>query len=164
MKTINDDPYEFYNGGGWDFLTGGGDDSDQESSEEGSVFEDETDFGSEESSESDESGSDFDEASDDSGSFGDESDEGEDWDELERKAERGEFDRDRHQNCANGQRTKRSGRLRRTLTMTGNRRRRAVGDEPGYMSMLYFRRAVFLSIMHEHNTPRMLRAVFGVHD
>lgn len=90
IKTINDDPYQFYLGGGWDFLTGGGDDSDEESSEEGSVFEEESDFGSE-SSESDESGSDFDDASDDSGSFDEESDEGEDWDELERKAERGEF-------------------------------------------------------------------------
>lgn len=88
MKTINDDPYQFYVDGGWEFLTGGGEDSEEESSTDGSVFEGESDI-SDESSDS-ESESDFGDGSDDSGSFDDESDEGEDWDELERKAEKGQ--------------------------------------------------------------------------
>ena len=89
MKTINEDPYQFYLDGGWEFLTGGGEDSEEESSEDGSVFEAESDFGSE-SSESEDSESDFGDGSDDSGSFDEDSEEGEDWDELERKAEKGE--------------------------------------------------------------------------
>ena len=90
MKTVNDDPYEFYESGGWGFLTGGND-SEDESSEEGSEFEEDSE-GDDESSESEESGSDFaedDDASDESGDFEEES-EGEDWDELERKAKRGQ--------------------------------------------------------------------------
>ena len=55
MKTINDDPYEFFANGGWDFLTGAGDDSDDQSSSEGSVFEGESDFGSESSGSDDDS-------------------------------------------------------------------------------------------------------------
>lgn len=57
MKTINDDPYEFFANGGWDFLTGGGEDSDDQSSSEGSVFE-ESDFGSESSASDDDDSSD----------------------------------------------------------------------------------------------------------
>ncbi|KAI0080592.1 FACT complex subunit SPT16 [Panus rudis PR-1116 ss-1] len=79
MKTINEDPYEFFQGGG----------CDPESSESESEFEaEEEDF---ESSESAEDSSEYDDgsnASDDEGSgsdFDDDS-EGDDWDELERKA------------------------------------------------------------------------------
>lgn len=39
MKTVNEDPYDFYKEGGWTFLTGGEDGSDSESSE-GSEFGD----------------------------------------------------------------------------------------------------------------------------
>lgn len=90
MKTINDDPFGFYEGGGWDFLTGGGEDSDEDSSSEGSVFEADSDDGDDFSESEDSDESDYGDGSDDSGSFDDESDEGEDWDELERKAEKGE--------------------------------------------------------------------------
>lgn len=38
MKNINDDPHSFYKEGGWSFLTGGGEDSDESESEEGSEF------------------------------------------------------------------------------------------------------------------------------
>jgi nucleosome binding factor SPN SPT16 subunit len=92
MKTVNEDTYHFYEEGGWHFLTGGDDDSADESSTDGSVFEGESAGSEDEFSDSDESGSDFDEGGDsDSGSdaSGDDESEGEDWDELERKAKRG---------------------------------------------------------------------------
>ncbi|GFZ43528.1 FACT complex subunit SPT16 [Saitozyma sp. JCM 24511] len=87
MKTVNEDPYQFYEDGGWTFLTGG-DESGESESEEGSEFEADSEV-FEESSGSDESGSDFDEGddSDESGSFEDD-ESGEDWDELERKAKK----------------------------------------------------------------------------
>ncbi|WRT64164.1 FACT complex subunit SPT16 [Kwoniella shivajii] len=88
MKTLNEDPHAFYAEGGWEFLTGGGSDGESSESSEGSVFEEDSDvFDDESSSDAEESGSDFGGDSDDSGSE-DLSDEGEDWDELERKAER----------------------------------------------------------------------------
>jgi nucleosome binding factor SPN SPT16 subunit len=37
MKTLNEDPYGFYDEGGWTFLTGGAEDSESESSD-GSEF------------------------------------------------------------------------------------------------------------------------------
>lgn len=88
MKTINDDPYEFYKEGGWDFLTGDGESDAEDESSEGSVFEDESDDFDEDVSDS---GSDFsgDDDDDSEGSGGDFSDEsGESWDALERKAKR----------------------------------------------------------------------------
>lgn len=89
MKTVNEDPYEFYNSGGWDFLTGGGESGSEDESSEGSVFEGSDDDADETDDDDDSSASDDYSASDDSGSeegFSDES--GEDWDELERKAKR----------------------------------------------------------------------------
>ena len=38
MKTILEDPYTFFADGGWDFVAGGGEDSEESESEEGSVF------------------------------------------------------------------------------------------------------------------------------
>ncbi|KAF9821701.1 hypothetical protein IEO21_00547 [Rhodonia placenta] len=97
MKTINEDPYEFFQQGGWSFLGGspGGEESDADvGSDTESEFEAEVDVT--ESSESSESAfsDDGSDASDDEGSgsdFGsDDSDGviriGDDWDELERKA------------------------------------------------------------------------------
>lgn len=49
MKTVNDDPYGFYEEGGWTFLTGGGEESESESSE-GSVFTESGDDASDASS------------------------------------------------------------------------------------------------------------------
>ncbi|KAI0807182.1 FACT complex subunit SPT16 [Fomes fomentarius] len=95
MKTINEDPYDFFQQGGWSFLGGaaGGEESDaDEDSDTESEFEAEDDEA--ESPESSEDGSDYDDvsdASDDVGSdsdFGSEDDDGDDWDELERKAAR----------------------------------------------------------------------------
>jgi nucleosome binding factor SPN SPT16 subunit len=93
MKHINENPYEFFQGGGWSFLGGapGAEENRSESSESESEFEAESDV-FDEDEESDESAfSDEGSFSDDSGSddFGDESESGEDWDELERKAARG---------------------------------------------------------------------------
>nr|ODO02764.1 FACT complex subunit SPT16 [Cryptococcus depauperatus CBS 7855] len=86
MKTINDDPHAFYEEGGWSFLTGDGSDNESSESEDGSVFEN-SDIVATSNSSEDESGSEFDEdGSSVSGSAESLSDEGEDWDELERKA------------------------------------------------------------------------------
>ncbi|KAJ7445773.1 FACT complex subunit SPT16 [Mycena galericulata] len=101
MKTINDSPYDFFQGGGWSFLgRGNGADSDHsDGSESESEFEaDSEELQEVESSDdasaygdsgggSDESGSDF------GGGGSDESDEGDDWDELERKAAKSDLKR-----------------------------------------------------------------------
>ncbi|TFK42772.1 FACT complex subunit SPT16 [Crucibulum laeve] len=92
MKHINESPYEFFQQGGWSFLGGaGGAESEQsEGSESESEFEVEPEeFASSESSVDESDYDDSDASGSDSGSdFGgdDESDEGDDWDELERKA------------------------------------------------------------------------------
>ncbi|KAF2264458.1 SPT16-domain-containing protein [Lojkania enalia] len=89
MKTVTQDPHQFFVDGGWSFLSTESDDEGEEEEEEESAFEvSESELAiSDESSEED---SDFDEnASDemsDEGSADDLSDEGEDWDELEKKA------------------------------------------------------------------------------
>ncbi|KAJ7871485.1 FACT complex subunit SPT16 [Mycena olivaceomarginata] len=85
MKTINDSPHDFFQGGGWSFLGRGNgvdsDNSDGSESESGMLAvessDDESAYGSDGGS--DESGSDF-------GGGGSDDSEGEDWDELERKA------------------------------------------------------------------------------
>ncbi|KAI0086290.1 FACT complex subunit SPT16 [Irpex rosettiformis] len=91
MKTINDNPYDFFQQGGWTFLGGTAveeSDADDGSGSE-SEFEAEDEVEESSESENDESGySDGSDASEDEGSgsdFDDESD-GEDWDELEKKA------------------------------------------------------------------------------
>ena len=90
MKTVQEDPYTFFKDGGVE-LPGqrqrGREDGEDESEEESAFEMDESDFGSEASSEDE---SDFDEnasqeAEDDAVS---DDDEGEDWDELEKKAAR----------------------------------------------------------------------------
>lgn len=97
MKTVQDDPSEFFRMGGWGFLQGGSDDEDaSDESDPESDFSDAMggDMGSNDDSSGAGSESDFDEdASDDSGSAAsdasfDDEDEGEDWDTLERKAAR----------------------------------------------------------------------------
>ncbi|KAI0709021.1 FACT complex subunit SPT16 [Earliella scabrosa] len=93
MKTINEDPYDFFQQGGWSFLGGaaGGEESDaDDASDTESEFAAESD--EVESSESSQDESDYydgSDASDDEGSgsdFGSEDSDGDDWDELERKA------------------------------------------------------------------------------
>ncbi|KAI0797833.1 FACT complex subunit SPT16 [Abortiporus biennis] len=92
MKTINEDPYDFFQGGGWSFLGGGGggdEGSGSDESESESEFEagSESSFSSESSADASSAYADSN-ASDDEGSgsdFDDDS-EGDDWDELERKA------------------------------------------------------------------------------
>lgn len=85
MKTIQSDPYQFFLNGGWNFLTGEGDSSDEDEEEEESEFEVSDEDPSDEDVASEESA--YSEASSESeGSYEEESDDGEDWDELERKA------------------------------------------------------------------------------
>ncbi|PWN53991.1 putative SPT16-general chromatin factor [Violaceomyces palustris] len=88
MKTVNEDPYDFFQEGGWGFLQAGSDDSGSSESESGSEFGSEMDDGESETDDGSDSGSDFGDSDDSgSGSFDeDEESEGEDWDELERKA------------------------------------------------------------------------------
>ncbi|KAF2735553.1 SPT16-domain-containing protein [Polyplosphaeria fusca] len=90
MKTVTSDPHQFYADGGWSFLSTESDDEDAEEEEEESDFE-VADSELAVSDESSGSGSDFDEnASDEMSDEGSEdlSEEGEDWDELEKKAAR----------------------------------------------------------------------------
>lgn len=90
MKTVIADPHQFFADGGWSFIAAESDSEDDEEEEEESAFEvSESELA--ESEESSEDESDFDEnasadASDEDASE-DES-EGEDWDELERKAKK----------------------------------------------------------------------------
>lgn len=90
MKTINENPYEFYKEGGWEFLTGGGDSGSEDESTEGSVFEDESDDFGASSDDSEVSSDDYDEddGSGSEGDFTDDDESGDDWDELERKAKK----------------------------------------------------------------------------
>ncbi|KAF8919602.1 FACT complex subunit SPT16 [Mucidula mucida] len=95
MKHINESPHDFFQGGGWSFLrTADGvvnDSSDEEESESDFAVE-EDDF---EEEDDDSSASDFSDASGSesaSGSAGSDSD-GDDWDELERKAARSDMKR-----------------------------------------------------------------------
>jgi len=90
MKTITDSPYDFFQTGGWNFLGGtGGDDSEQdEESDTESEFAAESLESESEANSDDGSAFDGSDASDDEGSgsdFDDDS-EGDDWDELEKKA------------------------------------------------------------------------------
>lgn len=90
MKTVTHDTHQFFVDGGWGFLQNDSDDEDnQEEEEEESAFEiDESEL--DEASESSEEGSDYDSNASADASEGDISDdeEGEDWDELERKAKK----------------------------------------------------------------------------
>lgn len=91
MKTVQADPHTFFADGGWSFLAAESDsERDEDSEEEESAFEmsDEELAASEESSEED---SDFDENASAEASeedFSGEDTEGEDWDELEKKAKK----------------------------------------------------------------------------
>ncbi|TFL07405.1 FACT complex subunit SPT16 [Pterulicium gracile] len=87
MKTINEDPHGFFQNGGWSFLAGEGDASEESDSE--SEFEAGSEAFAEDSSS--DSGSDFSEGGDSSDASDDydddgSSDEGDDWDALEKKA------------------------------------------------------------------------------
>ena len=90
MKTVNDDPHQFFVDGGWSFLGAESDDEGASEEEEESAFEmDDSELEvSEESSEED---SDFDENASDEASAEasmDDDESGEDWDELEKKAKK----------------------------------------------------------------------------
>ncbi|CUM65980.1 uncharacterized protein PRCAT00003634001 [Priceomyces carsonii] len=89
MKTVQSDPYQFFADGGWNFLTGDGESSEEDEEDEESEFEVSDENPSDEDVAS-EAGSEDDYSSDASGgsdSF-DELEEGEDWDEMEKKAAR----------------------------------------------------------------------------
>lgn len=89
IKTVVADPYQFFADGGWKFLTGEGESEDEEEMLEESEFEvsdeDPTDE-SDESAESEED--DYSSGSGSDSGSEEEVSEGEDWDEMERKAAR----------------------------------------------------------------------------
>ncbi|CAK7900569.1 FACT complex subunit Spt16p [[Candida] anglica] len=91
MKTVQSDPYQFFADGGWVFLTGDGTSDSEGEDDEESEFEvsdvdpSDEDVESEPESEDDYSS---DGGSDASGSEMDDESEGEDWDEMEKKAAR----------------------------------------------------------------------------
>ncbi|ODO07204.1 FACT complex subunit SPT16 [Cryptococcus wingfieldii CBS 7118] len=110
MKTVNEDPHAFYAEGGWSFLTGDGSDAGSEESEEGSEFDASEGFDASSASDQD-SESDFDEDEDDSDDSAESlSDEGEDWDELERKAKRADENNQRGNESDDGKKKKKAGR------------------------------------------------------
>ncbi|BGP58600.1 hypothetical protein JCM8202_002361 [Rhodotorula sphaerocarpa] len=96
MKTVNDDPYEFFKEGGWTFLQGDDDEpGSSDESEEGSEFaaSDVDDDDDEDSAFSDESA--FSDASESGSESGEDlSDSGEEWSDAERRLERKEKSRD----------------------------------------------------------------------
>ncbi|KOS21394.1 FACT complex subunit SPT16 [Escovopsis weberi] len=90
MKTVNADTHQFFADGGWSFLqaeseeSGGEDQSDEESAFE--MDDDEMDDVSESSEEGSDFGDDASDDEDDEDAEIDSDEEGEDWDELEKKA------------------------------------------------------------------------------
>ncbi|KIX94135.1 uncharacterized protein Z520_10161 [Fonsecaea multimorphosa CBS 102226] len=91
MKTVTTDPHQFFKDGGWNFLATESDAEDEEESEEESAFEmSDSELAASESESEDESEFDDDaSASDDEGEAESGlSDEGEDWDEMEKKAKK----------------------------------------------------------------------------
>ncbi|KAJ9236799.1 hypothetical protein DTO169E5_5569 [Paecilomyces variotii] len=90
MKTVTSDPHGFFADGGWSFLAAESDSEAGDESDEESAFE----LSESELNESDESSEDDSEFDDDASAeasediSGDEESEGEDWDELERKAKK----------------------------------------------------------------------------
>jgi nucleosome binding factor SPN SPT16 subunit len=81
MKTVNEDPAQFFKDGGWKFLETESDDEDGDQSESASEFEMSEDDFEEEESEDDDSEFDEDASVDEGSEMDDES--GEDWSELE---------------------------------------------------------------------------------
>lgn len=77
MKHINENPYEFFQGGGWTFLggVGGADSEESEQSDSTSEFEAESDDFAESSSNNESDYSAAADASDDSGSYDDDASE-----------------------------------------------------------------------------------------
>lgn len=95
MKHINENPYEFFAAGGWGFLGASNGEEQESADESGSESEYEQAPSESDYSEANDSGSNFDDgadASDDEGSGSDFSgSEGDDWDELERRAAKCEW-------------------------------------------------------------------------
>eukprot|EP01135_Chromosphaera_perkinsii_P007045 Nk52_evm24s675 gene=Nk52_evmTU24s675 len=97
MKTINEDPEDFFANGGWEFLDpeagGDGEGSEEESSEPDEFIPSEEDFESSSDSEDYES-EDSESSESESGSEDEDEEEGKDWDELEAEAKRDDMRKD----------------------------------------------------------------------
>ncbi|KAI8890085.1 SPT16-domain-containing protein [Backusella circina FSU 941] len=86
MKTVNEEPAEFYRNGGWSFLGGGEDaEDDEDRSESGSEYA-ASDFEEESSSDNDSEVNSAESDGSESEEYSESEEEGEDWDELEDKA------------------------------------------------------------------------------
>jgi nucleosome binding factor SPN SPT16 subunit len=88
MKTLQADPKQFFLDGGWSFLAGDSDNEDEESEDEESEFEASDLDPSDEDVQSEGNYSDGGNSGSDFSGDDDEESEGEDWDELDRKAAR----------------------------------------------------------------------------
>ncbi|CAI5437616.1 unnamed protein product [Caenorhabditis angaria] len=88
MKTIVDDPEEFFEGGGWGFLDAGSDDenADEESEESDAYAPTDDDDDDEEESDEDESEGEESESDSEEGSLDSDESEGKDWSDLEEEA------------------------------------------------------------------------------
>lgn len=100
MKSMQEDPHQFFLEGGWSFLVAGSDDEmSDESEEEISEYEASDEDPSDESAYSEEDGGsedDFSDGGSEDASADESEEEGEDWDELEKKAAKA--DRENRQN------------------------------------------------------------------
>jgi nucleosome binding factor SPN SPT16 subunit len=91
MKTVTADPHAFFADGGWSFLaTESDEEGDDEESEESAFEMDDSELAASDESSEDDSEFDDDASADASDQVSDDDDasEGEDWDELEKKAKR----------------------------------------------------------------------------
>ena len=87
LKTVQADPYQFFADGGWSILTGVGDSDEEDEEDEESEFEASDDDPSDEEVESEEASEDnYSSGGSESEGSGDEESEGDDWDEMEKKA------------------------------------------------------------------------------
>jgi nucleosome binding factor SPN SPT16 subunit len=89
MKTVTTDPHQFFKDGGWSFLATDSDEEGDEESEEESAFEmSDSELAASESESEEESDFDDDASADEGSEDSGLSEEGEDWDEMEKKAKK----------------------------------------------------------------------------
>ncbi|KAL6731395.1 hypothetical protein Aduo_002266 [Ancylostoma duodenale] len=107
MKTITDDPEEFFETGGWNFLGADSDQEDEpedESESEEAYTPSESESGEDESDEDESEGDATSEDSDEEGSLDSDESEGKDWSDLEEEAARADKRRDIEESGGGGDR------------------------------------------------------------
>ncbi|KAK6730106.1 hypothetical protein RB195_006893 [Necator americanus] len=115
MKTITDDPEEFFETGGWNFLGADSDQEDEpedESESEEAYTPSESESGEDESDEDESEGDATSEDSDEEGSLDSDESEGKDWSDLEEEAARADKRRDQEESGGAGDRKRQHERER----------------------------------------------------